>query len=332
MLYCILNAAAGLSWLFDRGGSGERKIGMAGKTSENFEQQKEIQYEAKKTVKRRVWDYTVITAASFLYAAAVSLFLDPNSLAPGGVTGISIILNRVLGLETGTWMLVINIPILAVGTWKFGWRFILSTMYCTALTSLFTNLLAPCGPVTVDPLLAALVGGALIALSLGLVFRAGATTGGTDIIVKLLRIRFPQLKTGSLFLITDALIVTGSAFVFRNVDTALYAGLVVLVNSLLLDLVLYGRDGAKMFFIISDRPERIAERILEELGIGATYLSGSGAYSGNEKRIILCVVKKHLSHKAEEVVRQEDPAAFLIITSATEIFGEGYKSIFSEKI
>lgn len=305
---------------------------MARKALTNSEQEKEIRYEAGKTIKRRIGDYFVITAASFLYAVAVSLFLDPNSLAPGGVTGISIILNRVVGLATGTWMLIINIPILAVGTWKFGWRFILSTMYCTALTSLFTNWLAPYGPVTVDPLLAALVGGALIAVALGLVFKAGATTGGTDIIIKLLRLKFPHLKIGSLFLITDALIVTASAFVFKNVDVALYAGLVVLVNSLLLDMVLYGRDGAKMFFIISDCPERIAGRILEELDIGATYISGSGAYSGREKKVIMCVVKKQLSPKAEEVVRQEDPGAFLIVTSATEIFGEGYKNIFSEKI
>lgn len=305
---------------------------MARKITGNKEQEKEIQYEAGKTVKRRVWDYMVITLASFIYAMAVSFFLDPNSLAPGGVTGIAIIMNRIIGLETGTWMLIINIPILAVGTWKFGWRFILSTMYCTALTSLFTNWLTPYGPVTVDPLLAALVGGALIAVALGLVFKAGATTGGTDIIIKLLRLRFPHLKTGSLFLITDAMIVTGSAFVFKNIDVALYAGLVVLVNSLLLDMVLYGRDGAKMFFIISDCPERIVGRILEELDIGATYISGSGAYSGKEKKVIMCVVKKQLSPKAEEVVRQEDPGAFLIITSATEIFGEGYKSIFSEKI
>ncbi len=305
---------------------------MKRKELTNKEQEKEIRYEEGKTLERRVRDYLAITAASFLYAVAVSLFLDPNSLAPGGVTGISIILNRITGLETGTWMLLINIPILGVGTWKFGWRFILSTMYCTAMTSFFTNLMMPYGPVTEDPLLAALVGGALMALALGAVFKAGATTGGTDIIVKLLRLRFPHLKTGSLFLITDAVIVACSALVFKNLDVALYAGLVVLVNSLLLDLVLYGRDSAKMFFIISDHPDRIAGRLLEELDVGATYMDGSGAYSGKEKRVIMCVVKKQLSPKAEEVVRQEDPQAFLIITSATEIFGEGYKSIYSEKI
>ena len=296
------------------------------------EQKNEIQYEEKKTLRRRVMDYGIITAAAAIYAVAVSLFLDPNSLAPGGVTGIAIILNRLAGMETGTWMFVINIPILVIGMWKFGWKFILSTLYCTAVTSFFTNLLTPVGAVTADPLLAALVGATLMAVALGLVFKAGATTGGTDIIIKLLRLKFPHLKSGFLFLLTDAVIVTASAFVFQNLDTALYAGIVVFINSVLLDLVLYGRDGAKMFFIISDSPETIVSRLLEELDISATYISGKGAYSGLDKKVILCVVKKPLSPKLEEIVRQEDPTAFTIITSASEIYGEGYKNIFSQKL
>lgn len=296
------------------------------------EQQNEIRYEERKTARRRVEDYLAITLGAFLYAASVSFFLDPNSLAPGGVTGIAIILNHITGLETGTWLLLINLPILALGTWKFGWRFILSTMYCTALTSVVVNLLAPFGAVTKDPVLAALAGGSLMALGLGLVLKAGATTGGTDIIIKLLRLKYPHLRTGSLFLMTDAVIVALSAFVFRDIDVALYAGVVVFINSVLLDMVLYGRDGAKLIFIISDRPEAITKRILEEMDIGVTYISGSGAYSGKTKNVILCVMKKQLSPKAEEIVREEDPAAFMIVTSATEIFGEGYKSIFSERL
>ncbi len=296
------------------------------------EQQNEIRYEERKSVKRRVLDYVVITFASLLYSVSVSFFLDPNSLAPGGVTGIAIILNRLTGLATGTWLLIINIPILAIGTWKFGLRFILSTMYCTAMTSLFVNLLAPIGAVTTDPFLAALVGGSLMAVGLGLVFKAGATTGGTDIIIKLLRLKFPHLKTGSLFLVTDAVIVTLSAFVFKDIDVALYAGVVVVINSVLLDVVLYGRDGAKLMFIISDKYEAITKRLLEDLDIGATHISGSGAYSGKSKNVIMCVIKKQLSPKAEEIVREEDPASFLIVTGATEIFGEGYKSIFSERL
>ena len=296
------------------------------------EQQTEIRFEQKKTWKRRVLDYLMITVASFIYAVAVSLFLDPNSLAPGGVTGIAILLNRLSGLETGTWVLIINIPIIILGMWKFGLHFILSTLYCTAATSFFINLLATLGVATEDRFLAALVGGALMAVGIGLVFKAGATTGGTDIIVKLLRLRFPHLKTGSLFLITDAIIVTASAFVFKDLDVALYAGLVVFVNSVLLDVVLYGRDGAKLIFIISDAHASITKRLLEELDIGVTYISGTGAYSGKEKSVIMCVMKKQISAQVEVIVREEDPDAFMIVTSATEIFGEGYKSIYSEKL
>ncbi len=296
------------------------------------ETDQKIQYYEKKTLKRRIGDYVILTIAAIIYAVSVSLFLDPNSLAPGGVTGIAIILNRITGLETGTWMLLINIPIMVLGAWKFGMRFILSTVYCTALISFFTNLLTPIGALTADPFLASLAGSALMALALGWVFKVGATTGGTDIIVKVLRLRFQHLKTGFLFLLMDVVIVTASAFVFQDIDRALYAGVVVFITSFLLDIILYGRDGAKLIYIISDQSEQITKRILEELDIGVTYVRGMGAYSGREKKVIMCVIKKQLSPKAEEIVKQEDPLAFMIVTSAMEIYGEGYKSYFSEKI
>lgn len=299
--------------------------------TENKEKERELRFMERKTWKQRFFDYVVLTVASMIYGVAIGLFLDPNSLAPGGVTGIAIILNRLTNLETGTWILFINIPILILGTWKFGLRFILSTMYCTALTAFFTNLFAPIGAVTTDPFLAAVVGGALMAVAMGWVFKAGATTGGTDIIVKVLRLKFPHLKTGSLFLLTDAVIVTASAFVFRNIDRALYAGLAVFITSFLLDVVLYGRDGAKLIYIISDNSESITKRLLEELDIGVTYMQATGAYSGKEKRVIFCAIRKQLAPKAEEIVKDEDPLAFMIVSSATEIFGEGYKSYFSEK-
>jgi len=307
-------------------------MGEYGKTGVNTTQGKAAWQEEKKPAGRRVLDYVVITFAALLYAAAVSLFLDPNLLAPGGVTGIAVILNRVTVVPTGTWILLLNIPILIIGTWRFGIRFILSTAYCTVMVSFFSNILSVFNPVTRDPFLAAVSGGALMATALGLVFKTGATTGGTDIIIKLLRTKLPHLKTGSLFLITDAAIVTVSAFVFQNIDVALYAGIVVVVNSLLLDVILYGRDSAKMIFIISDCYEKITKRILEEMEIGVTHISGSGGFSGNEKNVIMCVMRKQLSPKVEKIIKEEDPEAFMIVTSATEIFGEGYKSIFSEKI
>ena len=296
------------------------------------EKELEIQAMQKKTPAQKIKDYVVITVSSVIYAAGISLFLDPNSLAPGGVTGIAIILNRITGVGTGTWILGLNIPILILGAWKFGGKFILSTIYCIVLASTATNLLTPIGAVTEDPLLAAMAGASLMAISMGWVFKAGATTGGMDIVVKVLRLKVPHLKTSSLYLLMDAVVVTASAFLFRNIDRALYAGLVVIVTSVLLDVVLYGRDGAKLIFIISDHSEAITRRLLEELDIGVTHVQGEGAFSGREKHVIMCVMKKHLSPKAEEIVKEEDPLAFMIVTSATEIYGEGYKSYFSEKL
>lgn len=286
----------------------------------------------KKTKKQILRDYLIITFASIIYAVAISLFLDPNSLAPGGVTGIAIILNRIIHIETGTLILVLNIPVLLLGAWKFGGGFILSTLYCTVLTSVLTNLMALWGPITVDPVLATLAGASLLALSMGWIFKAGATTGGMDIVVKVLRLKFPHLKTGSLYLLIDATVVTASAFVFHNIDRALYAGVVVFLTSFLLDLVLYGRDGAKLIYIISDHSESITKRILEELDIGVTHVRGVGAYSGKDKNVIMCVIRKPLAPKAEDIVKEEDPMAFMIVTSAMEIYGEGYKSYFSEKL
>ena len=296
------------------------------------QKERELRYIEKKTPLRRVYDYLLMTVAAAIYSAGVSLCLDPNSLAPGGVTGISVILNRLTSLETGTWILLLNIPILAVGMWKFGFRFILSTMYCTVLTSLFTNIFSRLGALTEDLFLAAVAGGALIALGMGLVFKAGSTTGGMDIIIKLLRLKFPHMKTGTLFLTLDAIVVTSAALLFWNIEKGLYSGMAIFITSVVLDLVLYGRDSAKLIYIISDRHESITRRILEELDIGVTYVNGSGAYSGKEKNVILCVIRKNLSPKAEEIVKEEDPLAFMIITRATEIYGEGYKNIFSEKL
>ena len=179
-------------------------------------------------------DYLLITVGTVIYGIGVSLFLDPNNLAPGGVTGIAMILNRLTGLPTGTGILLINIPILAAGLWKFGLRFLVSTLYATFLSSVFTNFFARFGALTMDPVLASLAGGAVCAAGLALVFRAGATTGGTDIIVKFLRQKYRHLKTGRLFFILDVLIVLASLLVFDDINTILYAMLAVVVISIVL--------------------------------------------------------------------------------------------------
>ena len=285
-----------------------------------------------KSWKQKTVDYIVITAAAFLYGVAVSLFLDPNDVAPGGVSGVAMILNRMIPVETGTLILLLNIPILGLGLYKFGLRFLMSTIYATAASSFFTNLLAVYPPATEDLLLATVIGGGIAAVSLGLIFKVGATTGGTDIIVKVLRLRYPHLKSGRLFLICDMVVVAASAFVFDRLDSAMYAAIGVMVMSVVFDMILYGTDGAKLIYIVSDYSSVIAGRMLEELDVGVTYLEGVGAYSNQKKRVLMCVVRKQIAPHVEEIVKEEDPASFMIISSATEIYGEGYKNIFSEKI
>lgn len=277
--------------------------------------------------------YVLMTLACFCYAVGISLFVEPNNIASGGVTGIAIILNKAIGGSTGIWFFVINIPILLIGMWKFGFKFLMSTVYCTTIISVFTDLLSRYGsPLTNDVLVATIAGGMLTAIGMGGVFKAGATTGGMDIVVKLCKLKFPYMKTGSLFLIMDFLVVLASAFVFRDIDRAFYSAMEVFVTSTLLDLVLYGKDGAKLIYIISDKSEKIAARLLDELNIGVTYMEGQGAYSGREKKVIMCVTKKQIAPRAEEIVKEEDPNTFMIVSSASEIYGEGYKSYFSEKL
>lgn len=276
--------------------------------------------------------YIVITVAAFVYALGVSLFIDPNNIAPGGVTGISVILSRVLPISTGTLIMLLNIPILLYAIWKFGIGFTVSTIYATALISAFTNILSSFPAATYDRLLAAIAGGILSAVSIGVIFKAGATSGGMDIIVKALRLKFPHLKTGNLFFIADAFVVTLSGIVFRNVDAALYAAITVSCTSFALDVVLYGRDEAKLLYIISSKHHEITSRILQELDIGVTLISGRGAYSGDQKQVLMCAVKKTVFPRVEDIVREEDADSFMIITSASEVFGEGYKSYFSERI
>ncbi len=279
---------------------------------------------------RKIRKIMIITAACLVYGAGISSFVDPNNLAPGGFTGLAVILSRLTSVETGTIYLLLNIPVILLGIWKFGWKFTLSTLYAIFVVSMVTNLFSSMNAATKEPLLGAVFGGVLIAAGMGTVLRCGATTGGVDIIIKCLRQKFPHMKTGTLMLMMDGIIISLSGLVFGNLDSVLYSIIAAASTSYVLDLVLYGKDGAKLIYIISDKWETITARILQDVGIGMTHLEGSGAYASKEKKVMMCVVRKQMAHKVEEVVRQEDASAFMIVSSATEIYGEGYKSYFGE--
>ena len=280
-------------------------------------------------------DYLIIIFGLLLYALGWVGFLIPNEITTGGVTGISALIYYGTGIPISVSYFVINVLLLLAAIKVLGLQFCIRTIFSVIVCSSFLSILPlfiKDALVDEQPFMSAIIGGILCGSGIGLVFVSNGSTGGTDIIIKLLRLKFPYLKTGALFFLTDVVIVIASAFVFRNVDKALYAGIVVIITSVVLDVVLYGRDEAKLIYIISDHAEKIAGRLLEELDIGVTYVQGSGAYSGKEKSVIMCAMKKNISPKAEEIVKEEDPLAFMIVTSATEIFGEGYKSYFSEKL
>ena len=273
-----------------------------------------------------------ITLGSILYGIGVALFFDPNYLAPGGVTGLSIILSKLTQIETGTLIFIINIPILLLGFLKYGALFCGQTMYSIMVITCCTNYFSRLGAFTTDLFLACIFGSVLVAVGVGIVFRSGATTGGMDIIVRILREKNPHLKTSIIYMFLDLAVVVGSAILLQKVEQALYAAVAVFVTSYVLDMVLYGKDGAKVIFIISNRWKGITTRLMEELSVGVTYLKGKGAFTGEEKQVILCVVKKQIYPKVEEIVKDVDHSSFMIISDAKDVYGEGYKSYFARKI
>lgn len=283
-------------------------------------------------VAKRVKCYVILTVAAAIYAVAISLFLDPNNIAPGGVTGISILVNRFTAIPTGTVNLLINIPIVILGLWKFGWRFIFSTMYELALITVFINALASYGAVTEDLLIASVIGGALIGVALAFVFKAGATTGGIDIVVKVVRTKRRHIKTNILFLVFDSMVILASWIVFQDLIVAFYAGIAVMTDSIVMDKILYGSDEAKLTYIISTKPAQVKQRIFDELDITATIITARGAYTNEPKELLMVVTRKQMYPKLEEIVKDEDTSAFMIVSSASEIFGEGYKDITRDKI
>lgn len=276
---------------------------------------------------KRIKTYVLITAGALIYAAAISLFLDPNDIAPGGVTGIAILINRFAPIPTGTLNMLLNVPIVLLGLWKFGWRFICSTLYALAMITVFINTLAPLGPVTDDLLIAAVLGGAFVGIALAIVIRAGATTGGVDIIIKVLRTKWRHIKTNKLFLLFDTMVILASWAVFRDMTVAFYAGITVVVDSMVMDYVLYGGDEAKLIYIVSSNPEQMKQKFLTDLDITATIIPARGAYTNAPKELLMIVTRKQMAPRIEEVVKEEDTGAFMIISSASEIFGEGYKDI-----
>lgn len=294
--------------------------------------------------------YSLIVLGCIIYSLGVSFFLDANNIASGGVTGIAIIIRYLLGytpvtdflseeLLTGILIVVINIPLFIIGFIFIGKEFTLSSLFATVFSSALIevwNILLEkfIHHAVTDTLIAAVVGGVLFGAGLGLIFRMGSSTGGTDIIVKLLRKKFRYINTAIISMIIDIIIVCCSFAVFRDFNLLCYTIISIVLFTVGFDAVLYGGNSAKLVYIISveDKAQIICDRIVKELEVGATVTDGKGAYTGDNKRMIMCAIKNFLYPKLRDVVKECDPAAFMVVTSAKEIYGEGYKNHTDEEL
>ena len=285
---------------------------------------------------RRTWKLgarrlLMALAGALIYAVGLGFFLEPNRLSAGGIAGIALLVSQAVPVGTGILILILNIPVMLLGMWKFGVRFMSMTVGVLVVSSPLIDLFASWGALTEVPLLAALAGGALMGTGMGVLYRAGASSGGMDVIAKLIHLRFPYFKTGGIFLVLDSIVLAATALVFRDVDLALYAAVGILVSTYLLNIVLYGSDEARMVYIISDKPEELADMILKR-DRGVTFLQGYGAYSGNEKKVLLCVIRPKELPFALELVASCDPNAFMIVAGASAVFGEGFKPYGAEDL
>lgn len=272
--------------------------------------------------------YALVALGSALFAAGFQFFLYPNSIIVGGVSGIAMIINYLTGLPVGIMTIVLNIPLFIIAWKHFGGKFIISSLVGMLLSSVLVDVLAVVDySPTDDMLLACLIGGAIKGLGLGLIYYAGATTGGTDIIAKFVRLRFPYINFGTIVLLTDAVIIIAFAMIFDRVEAAMYAVIAMFVVSKVIDLVLYGIDNSSVCYIISENSEQLVKDITDKLHRGVTILSGEGAYSHKDKQVLLCVIKRTQIADIRKIIRNIDENAFFIVSDAKNVFGKGFGDI-----
>ena len=278
--------------------------------------------------------YAVITLGSRLYALAYDAFFAAGQAAMAGVTGLGQILHHLFPvLPVGTVVILLNLPLFFAGWRLIGRELLLSSLYSMALSSLAIDTLSALADFpALEPLLSALCGGALMGLGLGLVFSQGATTGGTDIAARLLKLRLPWLPMGALTLVPDGLVLALAAVVLGRIEAVLCGAVALFVSSRTLDAVLYGLDTAKAAFIISDRWEELNQALLTRQGRGVTVLRGSGGYTAQEKHVLLVAFRQREIVDIRHIVRDLDPGAFMIVCSAWEVLGEGFGDVRKEAL
>ena len=282
-----------------------------------------------RTVRQWIAVYLKILIGSALYAAGFQFFLYPNAIATGGVTGIAMILNAFTHWPIGMMVIAMNVPLFLIAWRHFGLDFMIGSAAGMGLSSVLVDVFASFGfALTNDPMLAAVIGGVIKGTGLGIIYYVGATTGGIDIVVKLLRKRLASVNFGTIMLLLDVFIIAAYALVLGRYESAMYSMVAMYVTTKMVDLALYGIDNACLCYIISEKTGEITEEIVSgALHRGVTLLNGKGAYSGAHRDVIMCVIKRQQIGQLKRLVRGHDEKAFFIVTNAKNVFGNGFESI-----
>lgn len=260
------------------------------------------------------------------YGVGVVCFFNSSNIAPGGVSGISIMLNYLFGAPIGLTGLLINIPIIVLGYIYLGRTMMNKTLKSILVTTVIIDaVITPLFPVySNDRMLAALFGGLLLGVGLALIFQQGSTTGGTDILSHLIRLKYPHFSIGKAMLIIDCIIIALSTFVFHDIESALFAIVGLFCSTKVIDSLLYGADRGTVLFIVSRKNSEISEKIIKDMTRGVTLLHSKGMYSGTESGVLMCAVRRHEFAKLKKIINEIDYNAFFMVCPAEEIAGEGF--------
>ncbi|NLA77552.1 MAG: YitT family protein [Clostridiales bacterium] len=281
----------------------------------------------KQRIKTALMDLLCWSIGCSFYALAVDTFTAPNQIAPGGFTGLSTLINYLTGAPIGITVLILNIPLFLIAFKVFGWRFIVRTILATIMASVFIDAFAVfVPPYTGDRLLAALFGGGFSGIGLGLVFLRGATTGGTDILGRLIKRKFRHISLGTLVMFMDMFVVACSGVVYKNIESILYATIVFFVSSKAIDYIIYGTGRGKMLMVVTEHPDKISHKITAKMRRGVSLIPVKGGYTGKDKQMLMCVVRPSEVARLNKIVKEKDPEAFIIISDVSEVLGKGFKA------
>ncbi|MEI2663000.1 YitT family protein [Rossellomorea sp. LJF3] len=265
----------------------------------------------------------LITIGAMIMAVGLEIFLVPNQVIDGGIVGVSIMLSHITGIKLGLFIFILNIPFFFIGYKQIGKTFAFSTLYGIIILSISTTFLHPVAAFTQDILLASLFGGIVLGIGVGMVIRYGGSLDGTEILAILSSKRLP-FSVGEIIMFVNLFILASAGFVF-SWDRAMYSLLAYYVAFKLIDITIKGLDESKSVWIISENYDEIGDALLHRLGRGVTYLKGEGAFSGDDKKVIFCVITRLEEAKLKDIVAEHDPSAFLAIADIAEVRGGQFK-------